>query len=134
RIDELGGVVSCVESGYIEQVIANEAHRTQKEIQNKKRIIVGVNDYVLENEKLEIETFRVNPAVEQEQIANLRGVRQERDAQAVAGALEKVENALAYGKNMMPSIIEAVKAYATEGEIIGEMKKVLGEHHPINVY
>jgi methylmalonyl-CoA mutase N-terminal domain/subunit len=115
-------------------VIANEAHKYQKEIQARKRIIVGVNEYVLEDEKLEIETFRVNPAVEQEQIANLRRVRQERDAKAVEEALGGVRNALLNGLNMMPPVIEAVKAYATEGEIIAEMKAIMGEHEPINVY
>ncbi|MBN1313916.1 MAG: methylmalonyl-CoA mutase, partial [Anaerolineales bacterium] len=134
RIEEMGGLVPCVESGYIEKVIANEAYRYQREIQTKERIIVGVNDYILPNEKLEIETFRVNPAVEQEQIANLQAVRRERDSTRVEQALEKVRNVLLDGGNMMLPIIDAVKEYATEGEIINEMKKVMGEHKPVNVY
>lgn len=134
RVEKMGGIVPCVENGYIEKTIANEAYRYQKEIQTKERIIVGVNDYILPDEKLEIETFRVNPAVEQEQIENLHAVRRERDPEKVQEALEKVRNALIGGQNMMPPIIEAVKTYATEGEIIGEMKKVMGEHKPVNVY
>jgi methylmalonyl-CoA mutase N-terminal domain/subunit len=134
RIEKRGGMVPCVESGYIEQVIANEAHNYQKDIQSKKRIVVGVNEYVLEEETLDIETFRVDPAVEQEQITSLERVRDERDAAAVEQALERVHSALVGQDNMMPPIIDAVKAYATEGEIIAEMKKVLGEHKPLNVY
>jgi methylmalonyl-CoA mutase N-terminal domain/subunit len=134
RIEEMGGLVPGIENGYIEKVIANEAYCYQREIQTKERIIVGVNDYILPDEKLEIETFRVNPAVEQEQIASLQTVRRERDSVKVAQALEKVRNVLVDGGNMMPPIIDAVKEYTTEGEIINEMKKVMGEHKPVNVY
>ena len=133
-IESRGGMIRCVESGHIESLISAEAYKTQRAIERGELIVVGVNDFVMENEEENIETFRVNPKVEAEQIGNLRKLRKERDNQKVEKALGKVLKDVESGKNIMPSIIEAVKVCATEGEIVGEIKKCFGEYKQNIVY
>jgi methylmalonyl-CoA mutase N-terminal domain/subunit len=97
-------------------------------VENGETVIVGVNEFVMSEEEENIETFRVNPEVEAELVENLRQLKRERHNQKVERALERVSSEVEKGKNMMPSIVEAVKVYATEGEIIGELKKSFGEY------
>ncbi len=134
EIDRRGGMLACVESGLIEQVIADEAYRYQQEVQAGDRVIVGVNRYTVEEDGPDIETFRVDPASERAQVERLRQVRASRDARQVEATLEKVRIAADSTENLMPSLIEAVRARATEGEVIGAMKDVFGEHQPQVVF
>ncbi|MBN1224422.1 MAG: methylmalonyl-CoA mutase [Candidatus Aminicenantes bacterium] len=128
QIDSLGGMLTCVESGYIEKVIAEEAFKTQSAIENKDMIVVGVNEFRMEEEVNRIETFRVNEEAERRQVESLKKLKKERSKEKTAKALENIFKDVKQGKNMMPAIIEAVKSYATEGEIIRELKKCFGEY------
>ena len=126
RIDELGGVVAAIEKGFFQREIADAAYRYQKEIESKRRIVVGVNEYV-EEERLEIPLLRIDPKVEEEQKQRLSRLRRRRDGNAVKKALEKLEEVCRdRSGNVMPPIMEAARRYATEGEIVNAMKKVFG--------
>jgi len=127
-IESQGGMLACVESGYTERVIAEEAFKTQRAIENEELVIVGVNKFKMDEDAVEVETFRVNEEVERQQIDHLKKLRAERDNAKVEKALSRVLKDVERGNNMMPSIIDAVKVYATEGEIVRELKKCLGEY------
>ncbi len=127
RIDDLGGMVNAIEQGYPQREIQNTAYAYQLEVEDKRRIIVGQNAYV--QDAAPVPVMRVDPRIEAEQVARLREVRARRDASRHAEALRKVEHAArAAGENLMPPILEAVKADATVGEISDVLRGVFGEH------
>jgi methylmalonyl-CoA mutase N-terminal domain/subunit len=130
RIEAQGGMIACIENGYIEKLIVDEAFRKQREIESKKSIVVGVNEFVIEEGKDTLETFRVSPEIETEQIDCLRTLRKNRNNEEVNRRLQRVREAALEDANVMVPIIEAVKVYATEGEIIQELKEVYGEYKP----
>jgi methylmalonyl-CoA mutase N-terminal domain/subunit len=132
--DERGGMLACVESGYVEQLIADEAYRYQREIETKERIVVGVNEYRDDAEQRTIEIFRVDRAVEDEQIRRLQEVRRRRDAGAVAESCARIEETARTSENLMPAILDAVAADASLGEVIGSLKAVFGEHRPLAIF
>ncbi len=128
QIEALGGVVRGIENGFFQREIAEAAFRYQMEIDTNQRIVVGVNDYVAE-EPVEIPILEMDPEGYERQVARLNRVRAERDNAAVAKALRELEDAARGTDNLMPPIIEAVRAYATLGEIMGVFRKVFGEYH-----
>jgi methylmalonyl-CoA mutase N-terminal domain/subunit len=134
EIDGRGGMLDCVESGYIEQAIADQAFKFQEQVQSGQRVVVGVNDYVVPDEQLRIETFRVDRALETEQITRIREVKASRDQTAVDHALEDIRVAAASDGSMMPAILAAARISASEGEIIGALKQVFGEHRPAAIF
>jgi methylmalonyl-CoA mutase N-terminal domain/subunit len=125
RIEEIGGVIAGVERGFFVHEIADSAYRYQQEIESQERIIVGVNDYVME-EKLEIPLLRVDEESEHRHLERLQGVRRERDNVRVGETLAALEQAARGTENLMPHILEAVRAYATLGEICNVFRKVFG--------
>jgi methylmalonyl-CoA mutase N-terminal domain/subunit len=128
KIEEMGGVIAAIEKGFFQREIADSAYRYQKEIESKKRVIVGINEYI-EEEKLEIPLLKVGPEVEQHQVRRLKELRENRDNNAVKKALSEVEAAAKdETKNIMVPILSAARAYATLGEIVNTMKKVFGEY------
>jgi methylmalonyl-CoA mutase N-terminal domain/subunit len=128
KIEGFGGVLPAIEAGFFQREIADSAYRYQRETDEHQRTIVGVNDFQLQ-EPLEIPILAMDPEGERRHLARLNRVRQERDQQAWAGALSRLEAACSDGKaNTMPAIIDAVNAYATLGEICGVMRKVFGEY------
>ena len=129
RIDEMGGAVAAIERGYMQREIQNAAFLYQREIETKQRIIVGVNQYT-GGGAAPGDILKVNPATEQKQHARLAKVRAERDATAAKAALVQVEAAARDGSNLMPPIVDAVRAYATLGEIADAMRTVFGEYQP----
>jgi methylmalonyl-CoA mutase N-terminal domain/subunit len=129
RIDEMGGAVAAIERGYMQREIQNAAFAYQREIETRQRIIVGVNQYTSGGEAPG-DILKVNPEIEGKQKVRLAKVRAERDAAAVSAALARVETAARDGSNLMPPIIEAVRAYATLGEIADAMRRVFGEYRP----
>lgn len=134
KIDDMGGAIAAIEKGFFQKEIANSAYRYQREIDEKKRIIVGVNEYTIkEGEEYPLKILRVNPKVEEEQIARLQKVKRERDNRKVKEVLEKLHYAAEKDENLMPTIIEAVKAYATLGEITEVLRKVYGEYKELIV-
>jgi len=125
RIDEMGGMLRAVEEGYPQREIAESAYAWQREIEKGERIQVGVNAFRTE-EVEPIPILKIDETVAHAQVERLRAVRAGRSAEQAQGALAGVERAAREGANVMPSIIEAVKAYATLGEISDVLRKVHG--------
>ncbi len=127
KIDELGGMVAAVEAGYPMREIAEASFRFQQALERKERVIVGVNDFVTEEEPA-IPILKIDPEVERRQIERTRRVRAERDATVVERQLAGLRRAAEGSDNTMEHILECVRAYATLGEICGVLKKVYGEY------
>jgi methylmalonyl-CoA mutase, N-terminal domain len=133
QIRELGGVLECIRNGFFQKEIAEASYRFQREVENKQRVIVGVNDYVMD-EPAPIPTLYVDPAKERIHLDRLRRVRQERDNELVGAALAALEQATRAGQNTMPFILDAVRAYATLGEVMGVFRTVFGDYTEAIVY
>jgi methylmalonyl-CoA mutase N-terminal domain/subunit len=127
RVEDMGGAVAAIESGYMQTEIQEAAVRQQQEIEAGERVVVGVNRF-RSGEEPEPVIFRVNVEAAQEQVRRLRQVRAERDGGAVEAALRRLGEAARGTDNLMPAILEAVRAYATLGEICGELRGVWGEY------
>lgn len=125
QIDGFGGMVAAIEAGFPQREIMAAANRYQAEIEDRERIIAGVNDFVAPDDR-DLETLRIDPRVEREQRNRLGAVRRRRDGAAVRQALDALGAALRNGENIMPSTLAAVKAYASLGEIVGVMQEVHG--------
>jgi methylmalonyl-CoA mutase N-terminal domain/subunit len=132
KIDDLGGAVAAIERGYMQREIQSAAYLYQREIESKQRTIVGVNQFT-SAEQPPIDLLRVNPEIEHKQCERLARLRAERNGAAATAALERVEAAARDGSNLMPSIIDAVRNWATLGEISDAMRRVFGEYQPVNV-
>ena len=132
KIDDFGGAVAAIERGYMQREIQNAAFLYQREIETKDRIIVGVNQFT-QGGGPPGDILKVNPDLEQKQQAKLAKLRAERNADAAKAALTKVESAARDGGNLMPTIIDAVRAWCTLGEISDAMRRVFGEYQPVNV-
>jgi methylmalonyl-CoA mutase N-terminal domain/subunit len=135
HLDELGGgsilegVYEGIENGFFVGEIAEAAYRFEREVNAGERIIVGVNAFTDGNEESEQNLLRIDPAVEDLQLKRLAEVRQDRDDEAVAGALARVRaDATDPNTNVMPAFIDAVQAYATEGEIVAALEDVFGTY------
>lgn len=129
RIEDVGGVIASLESGFFQREIADAAYIYQREEDRQERITVGVNDYVTE-EDLTIPLLRVDRAGEARQIENLNRLRQTRDNDEVSRRLKALEDAARGDQNLMPPLIDAVKSYATLGEMMGVFREVFGEYQP----
>jgi methylmalonyl-CoA mutase N-terminal domain/subunit len=127
KIEKLGGVIPAIEQGYFQREIAEAAARYQREIDEKRRIIVGVNEYVTD-EPLRIPLLQMDPEGERRQIERLNRVRRERDNVAVESRLAALEDAARGKANLMPYLLDAVRAYATLGEIMCVLRRVFGEY------
>src|SRR5271169_2470457 len=132
KIDDLGGAVAAIERGYMQREIQSAAYLYQREIESKQRTIVGVNQFT-SAEPPPIDLLRVNPEIEHKQCERLARLRTERNGAAAGAALERVEAAARDGSNLLPTIIDAVRNWATLGEISDAMRRVFGEYHPVNV-
>ncbi len=126
RIEALGGVIPAIEKGFFQQEIADAAFRYQLEVDAKRRIIVGVNEYV-EEEPLEIPLLEMDPEGYDRQVRRLQELRRTRDNREVRRTLQEVREAARNGKNLMYPILDAVAAYATLGEIMGVLREEFGE-------
>lgn len=130
KIFAMGGAVKAIETGYFQQALGREQYERNKDIEEGRRKWVGVNHLVLPEEKREIEIFRLDEDMEEQQIAKVRALRARRDQVAVDAALEKVRVAARNGDNLVAACLEAVKLYATHGELCNAMRDVFGEHTP----
>jgi methylmalonyl-CoA mutase N-terminal domain/subunit len=130
KIDELGGMLAAIERGFPQHEIADSAYRYQQEIDTNQRILVGVNDFLQGNEEpIEIPIHTITRESEERHLERLRRVRRERDQSAVSVALQRFENAAREGRdNLMPYIVDAVRAYATLGELCNVLRGVYGEY------
>jgi methylmalonyl-CoA mutase N-terminal domain/subunit len=127
KIEAMGGAIKAIESGYIQGEIGESAYQYQKEIEKKKRIIVGLNQFQIEEAPLK-EILRIRPEVERYQKEKLSRVKQERDQAKVKETLAVLKKAAQGTDNVVPPILEAVKAYATLGEISDTLREVFGEY------
>jgi methylmalonyl-CoA mutase N-terminal domain/subunit len=129
KIDELGGALAAIEQGYIQREIQEAAYRYQREIERQERVVVGMNQFTVD-EETRPEILRVNEAVTQQQEKRLAALRRRRDPVAVERALAALEKAAQDTDNLMPYILAAIEAYATTGEICHTLRRVWGEYQP----
>lgn len=127
KIEDMGGVIPAIEQGFIQRQIEDAAYEYQTAVENKERIVVGVNEFQSE-ESVKPPVLRIDPEVEKNQITWLQGIRDKRDKQKVDSALSSLEEAAESEANLMPYIVDAVREYATIGEICDVLRKVLGEY------
>ena len=133
KIDALGGVIPAIKRGFFQKEIAKSAYRYQKEIDEQKRKVIGVNCYKAE-EEVSIPLLKIDEEGEKRHLARLRKVREERNQSKVEKALERLRKAAEGEENLMPYILEAVEAYATLGETCGVLREVFGEYKEPVIY
>ncbi len=126
EIDSLGGVINSIEAGYFQKEIANSAYKYQLELEKKEKIIVGVNEFVENEEKIEIPILQISPEVEKQQKERLAEIKQSRNNEAVNKSLRKISESAVNGNNIMPVLVEAAENYVTLGEMVGELKQHFG--------
>ena len=131
RVDALGGAVAAIEQGFFQKEIEDAAYTAQREIEEGKRRVVGVNVF-REGREPATPILSVDPKIEEEQIARLCAFRASRDSAAALSSLESLQREAREDRNLMPPLIEAVEKGATLGEIIGSLKQIYGEHRPGN--
>jgi methylmalonyl-CoA mutase, N-terminal domain len=127
RIDELGGMVEAIRRNFPQREIADAAFTYQRELDERKRIVVGVNDFIQDGEE-PTPILKIDAALEQKQVDRLQATKARRDAAAVESALAELKRAAATEENLMPPIIAAARARATEGEMIAAMQEVFGTY------
>ena len=128
RIDALGGVVKAIEQGFFQMEITRAAYQYQLALSRKKKFLVGVNEFINADERLEIPVLEIDESVERDQLKFLREVKARRDNQAVQARLESLRRAAAGTDNLIPHLLEAARVYATLGEISDALIKVFGEY------
>jgi methylmalonyl-CoA mutase N-terminal domain/subunit len=133
KVERLGGVLPAIEKGFYQREIANAAYKYQKEIDDKKRIIVGVNDYQMD-EPLEIPILKMDEKGEERQINRLKKLRKERNNQKTQKNLDRLRKASKGDENLMPLILDCVHSYATLGETCQVLRDVFGEYEEPAVY
>src|SRR5438105_293826 len=130
RIEDMGGMLAAIERGFPQREIADSAYRYQQEVDTKQRVLVGVNDFTQGNEEpIQIPIHVITRESQERHLDRLRRVRRERDQTALSGALQQLQNASRVGReNLMPYIVEAVRGYATLGEMCNVLRGVFGEY------
>ena len=134
KIDSLGGVIPAIEAGFFMKEIADAAYRYQTELDNKEKIIVGVNDFVEEDETVDIPLLKISKEVERSQVARLKELKATRDSAKVQECIESLVQAAKDGTNLMPRILEAAKNYVTLGEMCNALKEPFGIYEEQTVF
>jgi methylmalonyl-CoA mutase, N-terminal domain len=127
RIDQLGGVLAAIDRGFFQQEIADAAYAYQVAVDRGERVVVGVNRYT-SAEPVQMDLLRIDPAIEEKQTGRLKELKSRRDNQAVADSLEELKKCATGTDNLIPKILNAVKLYASVGEIVAALKEVFGEY------
>jgi methylmalonyl-CoA mutase, N-terminal domain len=127
KIDAMGGMLRAIESGFVQGEIQKAAYDFQRAVESKEQIIVGVNDFIAEEERT-IPTLRIEPEIERSQIARLNALRAKRDSAKTHAALAELQRRAATTENLLPAILTAVEAHATVGEISDALRRVFGEY------
>jgi len=127
KIDEMGGTIAAIENGYQQREISNAAYHYQMQVEQGIKTVVGINKYAMD-EPVPIPLLKIPDEVEKDQIERLENIRKTRNNTRCEDALDEVENSAREGKNIMYPILDAVRAYASEGEIVQRLKKVYGEY------
>jgi methylmalonyl-CoA mutase N-terminal domain/subunit len=131
KIWDMGGMIRAIERGYPQSEIANSAYHFQRLLETKDKVMVGVNKYQVKEERKPVSTLYIDRSVGDRQVEKLKRLKASRDAQAVKAALLRVEADARSKKNMCPSILEAVKVYATLQEICDTLRGVYGEYREV---
>ncbi|MGB5529728.1 MAG: methylmalonyl-CoA mutase family protein [Ignavibacteriaceae bacterium] len=134
QIDAIGGVIPAIEAGYFQKEIADAAYRYQKEVEKKEKIIVGVNDFIEEDEKVDIPILTISPEVEIAQKKRLADLKQSRNLKDVEESLSEIKAASENGNNLMPVFIKAAHNKVTLGEMVGELREVFGTYEEVVVF
>jgi methylmalonyl-CoA mutase N-terminal domain/subunit len=132
KIDALGGMVAAIERGFPQREIAEASYRYQLEVDRKEKVIVGVNDYVAEEER-PLEILQIDETVARKQTEQLKQLRRQRDNRKVTQTLKDLEAAARGQQNTMPCILECVRAYATLGEISDALRNVFGTYEEVAI-
>jgi methylmalonyl-CoA mutase N-terminal domain/subunit len=127
KIDAMGGMLRTIESGFIQGEIQKAAYEFQRAIEKKEQIVVGVNDFVAEEERT-VPTLRIDAEIERSQVARLNALRAKRDSARAQSALAALQRRAASTENILPAILAAVESYATVGEISNVLRRVFGEY------
>jgi len=133
RIDRLGGVVAALNENFFQREIAEASYRYQREVEEGRRLIVGVNAHASEDDD-EVEILRISPEVERRQRERLSSVRGRRDGTAVEESLRRLSEVAAGDGNVMPALVECARAYASEGEICDALRAVWGVYRETPVF
>jgi len=134
EIDSLGGVIPAIDAGYFQKEIADAAYRYQRELEKKEKFMVGVNEFVEENEKIDIPILQISPEIEKKQRERLAALKQSRNQKAVEESLAAIGKAAVDGTNLMPVFIQAAENYVTLGEMVNELKKHFGVYEEAVVF
>jgi len=134
RIDEMGGIIVAVEKGYPQKEIADSAYKFQQQVEGGERVIVGVNKFQAEDEEITIPVLKIDPEIERNQIERVRAVRARRSAEAHAKAMGALRDACMSKKNLMPFVLDAVRAEATLGEICDVFREAYGVYREPAVF
>lgn len=132
KIDDLGGMADAIEAGYVQREIQDSAYQMQKNIEEKDRVVVGVNEFVEEEKDKKVDLLKVDPKVEEDQKKGLQAIKECRNKEAVEKHLEEIKKAAENGDNLMYPIIDAVREYASLGEISNILRDVFGEYEAKN--
>lgn len=133
RVEKLGGVLPAIDKGFFQREIANASYKYQKEIDEKKRVVVGVNEYKID-EPVDIPILKMDEKGEERQINRLKGLRKSRNNQKVQRNLDRLGKAAESNENLMPYIIDCVHSYATLGETCQVLREVFGEYNESAIY
>ena len=128
EIDDKGGMLECIEEGWVQSQIIDSAYKFQREVEGKERIIVGVNEYLEDDEGESEEITKIDEKAIEEQIKKLSNLRKKRGD--VSRYIQKIEQIASTDENLMPHIIEAVSNKVTIGEVCNSLRKVWGEYRP----
>ncbi len=134
QIDSYGGVIEAIEAGYFQKEISDAAYRYQMALERKEKIIIGVNDFIEEEEKIDIPILQISPEVEILQKKRLAELKQSRNQQNVVESLKEISGAITDQKNLMPVLVKASENYVTLGEMVEELKKHFGTYKEIIVF
>ncbi len=128
KIDKMGGMLKAIESGYVQREIAESAYNYQKAVESGEQIVVGVNKFTIEEDKKDLEILKINEEIEKRQVEKLKKLKGKRDNTLVKDRLEKLKKAAMGSDNLMPYILDCVRAYCTLGEMADVLREVFGEY------
>jgi methylmalonyl-CoA mutase N-terminal domain/subunit len=134
EIDSLGGVIPAIDTGYFQKEIADAAYRYQRELDSKEKFVVGVNEFIEEDEEIDIPILKISPEVEAKQKEELRKLKEYRNQNDVNESLNEIADAAKNGKNLMPIFIKAAENYVTLGEMVGVLKEPFGIYEETVVF
>ena len=127
KLDKMGGMLKAIEQGFPQREILNASMAYQQEVERKERVIIGVNENV-EEDSQQIPILKITQEVERDQVSRLSDLRKRRDSKKVEASLHAIQKAASSSENMMPYLIDAVKANVTLGEICSVLQKVFGTY------